>query len=136
MKASATTPTPPMISPLAEIIKPQRIFVGDDVTKEFLIGLLQGRTDIQAQKLVSLYLGKWMKVSGRLGNILSSTGTRFQVTFEFSGKLTDLYMWFGEQWADRLSIITPGQNLVVIGKITEIGPSSYVSLDECELLDS
>jgi hypothetical protein len=114
----------------------ERIFVGSEITVNYLNSLGDGMTGIQAQALRDIYIGKWMKVSGRLGNVLNSYGTFCQVTLKYVPlKFTDLYMIFGKEWRDRLSIMTPGQNITVMGKIDRID-SSGVQLGECELIDS
>jgi hypothetical protein len=49
--------------------KPLRIFVDSHVTPEFLMGLYEGNTTLRAETLISEQIGKWMTVSGPLGEI-------------------------------------------------------------------
>ena len=47
-----------------------------DVTPEYLTGLFKQHLNVQAKKLIEAYIGKWMKVSGPLGDVYFN-----QVTF-------------------------------------------------------
>jgi hypothetical protein len=92
--------------------------------------LFEGHTDIQASTGVANFIGKWMKVSGPLGNILS---TFSQVTFADHAPIS---MFFRKKkWVDRLSILSRGDNITVLGQITYIERDNLV-LDNCELIDS
>jgi hypothetical protein len=99
-----------------------------DRTPEGLIAFLSGGlTDMQAQKLVAPFLGKWMQVSGAVSHV----GDTGQVTF----KGREVYMWFrGPEWLDRLAMLSPGSQISVVGRITKIQYSS-VRLEDCELVD-
>jgi hypothetical protein len=116
----------------------QRVFVGKEVTPKYLNKLLEGRTKIQAQALVDIYVGKWMKVSGKLATVSSPSEPSFtmQVTFKTKTlEFNDLYMFFSSKWRDRLAIMTIGQQITVVGKIDEVNAFG-VQLKECELVDS
>jgi hypothetical protein len=119
-----------------------RVFVGEGITPEYLIGIFQEHTSIQGAKLTAAYLGKWMKVSGSLGNVISSTPDRAQLTFERAEvpladrtwfDFTSLYMQFSKPWMDRLAITKRGAKLTVIGQIERIDNVS-MQLKNCELV--
>lgn len=121
----ATAPSPSLA--------PEREFV--DVTPEELMQMCHEHMDIQAQRLVQPYKGKWMKVSGRINNIRSSSDESAQVTFirDTGGLIRDFYMYFkGTKWVERLAVLTRGNSVVVIGKITEIS-GICVTLQDCEI---
>ncbi len=40
-----------------------------DVTPDYLMGLFDQHTSVQAQKLIEPYIGKWIRVSGRLHDV-------------------------------------------------------------------
>ncbi len=106
-----------------------RVFV--DVTHEYLIGLFKDKLGIQANKLIAPYIGKWMSVSGKLGDVLGDQ--LLQVTFA-SVKVNEyLYMYFDKSWRDRLAVLQPGQIIHVIGRIDTVDTVS-VALRDCELL--
>lgn len=106
-----------------------RVFV--DVTHEYLIGLFKDKLGIQANKLIAPYIGKWMIVSGKLGDVLGSDS--LQVSFDPMKVNEYLWMYFDSKWQDRLSVLTPGHEIRVVGRITSVDPIS-VTLRECELV--
>src|SRR5690242_13287291 len=42
----------------------ERVYLGEGITREFLSGLREGHTDVQADKILEIYIGKWMRVAG------------------------------------------------------------------------
>lgn len=109
-----------------------------DVTPEYLAGLFDAHTSIQASKLVAPYLGKWMKVSGPLGDISAFT-TFSQVTFAF-GRFTfplSVYMYFHDREVveNRLAVLSRGEDqITVLGQIDRVD-GTRVMLENCELID-
>jgi hypothetical protein len=99
-----------------------------DVTPEYLMHFFEGHTDIQARTRVADFIGKWMKVSGPLGNVTSSP----QVTF---ADLSPVYMFFRKKWVDRLLILRREDNITVLGQIAHVERGNLV-LYNCELIDS
>jgi len=121
-----------------------RVFVGASITPEYLISIFREHTDIQGATLTAAYLGKWMKVSGSLRNVISTTPNLAQLTFERAEvpltertwfDYTDFYMMFKKPWIDRLAIAKRGDNLTVVGQIERIDAVS-VQLENCELVGS
>lgn len=118
----------------------KRIIV--DVTPKYLVGLFHKQTDIQAQKLADTFIGKWIKVSGPLGNVGVFT-TFSQVTFvhdpswlwDGSTYSFSIYMIFQDRQyvEDRLAVLKTGDQITVLGKINRIDKVS-VQLENCELL--
>src|SRR4029077_6811366 len=109
----------------------ERIFIGPGVTVRDLTDLFRDRTSIQAQHLAGTYVGKWMKVSGNLGEVMVPGSTSVQVTFD-NTRATDLYMYFGIAWKERLSILKTGDLITVVGKVERISRVEVV-LNTCEL---
>jgi hypothetical protein len=104
-----------------------------DVTPEYLWGLFEGRTFTQAEKLVADCIGKWMAVSGPLGDVRPSGQVTFRHT---SGTHTTIYMYFRKKrWLDRLSGLQLGENITVRGRIERIN-SHELHLETCEFVDS
>jgi hypothetical protein len=112
-----------------------------DATPAYLVGFFKGHTHIQAEKLTEAYRGKWLKVSGPLGDVMGNTSERAQVTFArnapiFVGRYFQVFMYFDRsQWDDRLSVLRPGTKITVIGRIREINRIE-VHLENCELVDA
>jgi tRNA_anti-like len=107
-----------------------------DVTPEHLVGFFDTHTSIQAKELVAPYLGKWMHVSGLLGNVSGFT-TFSQVTFAF-GTFTSLsvYMYFHDREVveNRLVVLSRGDQVTVLGQIDRVD-DTLVMLENCELID-
>jgi hypothetical protein len=112
----------------------ERSFV--DVTPKDLRRVFEEHTEIQARMRVADVIGKWMKVSGPLGNVGDCTSS-LQVTFAYRpSPRAVVYMYFyKKKWFDRLSFLNVGDNITVVGRIREVrGGGLY--LDNCELIDS
>jgi hypothetical protein len=104
-----------------------------DVTPEYLAGFFDDHTSIQAQKLADAFIGKWLKVSGPLGNV-GSFKYSSQVTFASTSNVM-VYMLFRDRALveDTLSVLKRGDQITVLGKIDRIEPLD-VQLDNCELV--
>jgi hypothetical protein len=116
----------------AESEKPNVI----DVTPKYLVGLFRGQTSIQGQRLADIYLGKWMTVSGRLGDVDVFGSAGAQVVFQTGISDVVVYMWFeDEEYVDeRIAVLKKGDRISVLGKIDRIR-SIDVQLKECRLID-
>lgn len=136
-RSHPATPLPP-----ATPEKPPRNFVDVHVTPEFLVGLYEGNTALRAETLVSEQLGKWMRVSGPLGEIhpgmVMSNRERSSSLVVFASHTKPIvYMWFSGEWIDRLALLPKNQNISVVGKIKKVVDyNATVELENCELLDS
>ena len=106
-----------------------------DRTPEQLLAQFQGVTNVQGRNRVAPYIGKWLAVSGPLGNVLGSYPDSVQVTFANRSMFdaNDVYAYFREKkWSDQLEIKDKGDEISLIGRITDID-SQTVRLDNCEL---
>jgi hypothetical protein len=139
-EAKIVPPPAPNPRPPTPPVEPRRIFVDSHVTPQFLVGLYEGNTALRARTLVSEQIGKWMPVSGPLGEIHPGPvflGEKIDtmVVFSFSQK-PQVYMWFSSrEWTDRLALLAKNQHISVIGQIKKIEPDQVV-LEKCELVDS
>jgi hypothetical protein len=111
----------------------ERSFV--DVTPEDLRRVFEEYTEIQARTRVADVIGKWVKVSGPLGNVGDFTSFS-QVTFAHRPSPSAIvYMYFRKKkWFDRLSVLNRGDNITVVGRIREVR-GGELHLDNCELID-
>jgi len=48
------------------------VFVGENVTPKYLVSFFEEHTSIQASQMAKPFIGKWMKISGRLNEVISS----------------------------------------------------------------
>jgi len=134
--AEAPAPTaPPLPAPTAPSHKPGRDYVSAEITPEYLVGLYDGNTRLRADTLVSDQVGKWMRVSGALGEVQPSGKTDALVVFASRTKPT-IYMWFSSEWLARLALLSKNQNINVEGQLKTVQSyNATVILENCELLD-
>src|SRR5271166_5650549 len=72
--AIPAAPTSPAARPeVRETENEERIFVGHGINPEYLLGFFQQHTAAQAQNATKDYVGKWMKVSGQVEDVHSSS---------------------------------------------------------------
>lgn len=115
----------------------RRVFVGPEITPTFLNSLLGGHTQMQADNIVAVYIGKWITLSGSVSQVTasdsSSVFTRSSlVTFDQARGEPMVFMHFDEQWKEQLSILRPGSRITVVGRITKIYRLG-INLEQCEL---
>lgn len=118
--------------PSSRVLPNGRVVV--NVTTDYLRGLFEGRTDVQAQKEVDIWIGKWMPVSGVVDDVQGDESWGFSVTFDDLPFPSKAWMRFNGAWAGRLSVLKPGDAVTVLGKITAVN-GAQVTLEECELVD-
>jgi hypothetical protein len=105
-----------------------------DVTPEHLMGLYEGRTAVQADRLASAFIDKWMLISGPLRNISTAMSYKILVTVDPPTKQhCHIFLLFDPQWATRLESMLRGQTMHARGRITEIA-LTFVQLEDCELM--
>jgi hypothetical protein len=118
--------------------KEEMVFV--DVTPAYLLNFYKEHIGVQADKLAEAYVGKWMKVSGRLGNVERFLEISWRATFEQSTEEIVLQggfitmMFYEQKWIDRLAVLRRGDKINVIGQIRMMVASSLV-LEKCQLSD-
>jgi len=133
--ASSPNPAPILASMPAAPVE-ERTFLGASVTPEYLLGLFKDHTYIQAKKLIIPFIGKWMRISGNLEEVISSTPKFAQVTFSgrgLSSELARVYMYFRtEESIDRLTLLRRGDSLTIVGRIQDLN-GVQVDLENCEI---
>src|ERR1700730_320904 len=101
-------------------VKPPRIFVEPHVTPEFLVGLYEGNTFLWAETRLKQYIGKWLPVSGPLGEVIGGqpfVGDRIPAIATLGTPTgPSVLMIFRGEWIDRVALIAKGQHIYVHGK--------------------
>lgn len=124
--------TPP--AGAAALPPPEKTIV--DVRPEELNAFFKDHTSIQAEKLAEAYIGKWMVVTGPLGDV-QPFGSFVQVTFsyqEWQRRLVMVYMYFSPA-NDQLGVLKRNEQIRVCGKIKEVSAAA-LHLDDCQLVTS
>ncbi len=99
---------------------------------QYLRSCFEGRTEIEAERLVQPYLGKWVRVSGTVANVVGG-GDRASFTVTLENK----YAFFNfreDRWRSRLEVLRQGAHISLLGRITSIH-SWKIDIDDCELLN-
>jgi hypothetical protein len=107
-----------------------------NVTPEYLVSLFDSEhTSTESQKLAEVFVNKWLRVSGHLGEVKGGTPYLMRVTFAEPARHCVLLDFKSQEGFDRLATLKREDAITVIGKITEIDKYS-VCLDNCEISDS
>jgi hypothetical protein len=106
-----------------------------DVNPQYLTDFFREHTDIQAKKLLEAFIGKWMRVSGPVGDVYANDENNATVYFNppTYGR-TRVLMYFNDKATidDRLRVLKKGDRVTVIGQIDWAWPQQ-LELDNCEL---
>ena len=130
---AAPSPPPPTPAP------PAREFVKEGITPEYLVGLYDGSHTSSGAKLrASVFTGKWMQVTGALGEVVGGepflSGRSPAVGSLKSTTGTSFLLVFKGEWIERAAMVPKNQTVTVRGKIQEIS-RVYVTLEDVELID-
>ena len=130
---AAPSPPPPTPAP------PAREFVKEGITPEYLVGLYDGSHTSSGAKLrASVFTGKWMQVTGALGEVVGGepflSGRSPAVGSLKSTTGTSFLLVFKGEWIQRAAMVPKNQTVTVRGKIQEIS-RVYVTLEDVELID-
>jgi hypothetical protein len=117
----------------------KRIFVGPEVTYEYLFALYDGKMDVQAQPTADLYVGKWMPITRPLSNVVPWNGTSSLVTVTLEAEhilqIWSVLLWIRDRSQfDRISVLTPGDLVTLHGRINKISRRE-IDLEDCELVE-
>jgi hypothetical protein len=136
LTSSPPNPTPPNPAPPTdEPLKssPARVMLGPNLTPQYLGAQMDGRTAYQFEKLIEIYIGKWMRLGGPIVNIRASMIENIMVVSLDGGAPMNAGLRFDKsKWVDHLSILPVGETISVVGKISAV-ERYWIWLEECEL---
>jgi hypothetical protein len=138
IRHAAPSPSAPVTNaPISPPAPPQREFVNQ--TPAELVGLYHNMTDLQAQKLLEPFIGRWIKVSGPFQNVraASSNGIAWVDLSNNAGLRPGQATHLGfdaDKWLARLSTLKLGEQLEIAGQIEAVD-RHVVYLRHCELID-
>lgn len=103
---------------------------------EIMSVLTGATTDIQANKLLRPYYGKWLRVSGPLENATAWSSGSSLVTFSNFLSIGEnrVNAFFNDEHVveGRLALLRVGTRLTIIGQITDVGRLG-ITLMHCEI---
>jgi hypothetical protein len=111
----------------------KRIFT--DLRVDQLMSFLGGRTHIEANRLMAPYLEKWMRVQCEVDDIRSSFNEMEVHAHQLEPTRVFMLMIFQKLlWAERLSVMTRGSKIEVVGQI-KYANEGAISLTNCEIVE-
>jgi class 3 adenylate cyclase len=109
----------------------QRTFV--TVPPNVMMNFYRDNMNLRADKLFSDFSGKWMRLSGKVGNLRSTISGQDTVLVFDDGNLQEqLYMFFESGWRDRLSTLVKDQVVNVECQIYQADRYS-VTFEHCRM---
>lgn len=114
-----------------------RVLLDDSVSLQTLRDLsATGATTIAGQLAAERYVGKWMKLEGKVENVVSGGLSMVMVTLQNDktpGRLPLTNLFFRDH-LERVSALEAGQMIKAIGRFTKLTPIALMFYD-CELLE-
>lgn len=105
-----------------------------DVTAEYLTSFYKDRLAVQEHKVADSFVGKWMLVSGPIGDVGPWRSDWAQVTLNRPGEVS-IYLIFRDQSVvNQLAELKHGDRISVCGQIDRI-EFDNVQLDPCDLVE-
>jgi len=108
-----------------------------DKSPQELTDFFRNFIDVQAQKLIEPFLGKWLKIVGPVTDASHYKDSFWQVFIYVEDKHSSfgiqISLLFADTWTERLSLITHGTTISTIGRINKVGKTG-IELHACELV--
>jgi hypothetical protein len=121
----------PLSKPQADPAGSKRIFV--DVTAQYLCNLYKDKTSVQGDALAALYIGKWIRVPGKVRNISTPSSRQIGIQIDEENTTQLVAGYFDSDFKPIIATFTINQRVYFLGRIERIN-SSYVQLEDCELI--
>ena len=110
--------------------KPKRLLIPAEVTLEQISQPFQELTQIQAIRATERYIGKWMRYSGEITNIVKGNAIFLRDRENQDGRVVAI---FEDDWRERLELLPRGKRITVEGQISNI-ESAGVWLKKSEII--
>ncbi|MDK2747062.1 MAG: hypothetical protein KYX67_07070 [Brevundimonas sp.] len=110
---------------------PPREFLPQEITWKVLSDKIEGRTSIQIDALTRTYAGKWMRVSGRIRDVVNSHNWLSVSVKEEDSEWDTVLGRFGLDEADRMAALNKNDWITFIGKVERLAHGGTMS--ECEI---
>ena len=113
-----------------------------NVSPEALMEIYKDKTTMQGDAVAKEVHGKWLEYTGKIyyvDDYSIGSAIQYHVTFKhyvmpdtYYGVISAIFE--DQKWKGRLVLLSPGQEITVIGKIFKIGINS-LSLSQCEIVE-
>lgn len=127
-----SSPIPPVPSsvPTRKIERVDRRIILD-ITPENLTAIYREHTGVQANKLIEIYVGKWLRVSGAVRNVAEFSDSSL-IVYMLCGDGAVAAEFIEQRWVDHVVALRKGTIITVVGKLHRVD-EKYTWLKECEL---
>jgi hypothetical protein len=117
----------------SEIKKPEEKKIFIDVRPGYLIDLYRESTTVQGKVLLSAYINKWIRVTGRIRDVgvIHAAEVVLVQMLDKDGKCISAV--FSGEWESKLTPLGDDKEITLIGRIYA-GDTLRVSLMNCELI--
>jgi len=114
----------------------ERTSVPPDVTPANLHALFEGVTQHEGRVRAKPYLGKWMKITGTVKDVMyeAEQGWLVPVSTEGSGWMEATILRFDADETPKVEMLRKGQTITAEGKIDDL-TNLWLSVKNCKLLD-
>lgn len=133
-------PEIPLDEPPSRTEKRKKERIHANVTPQQLMDLYQGRMTAEATALAEPYFGKWVTWTATVHDKEKDVDFFDEISWSVtwipeSDQLAKVTMWFSSDWTDRIAVLQKAEQIIVTGKISDVGLSSVV-IRECELMET
>ena len=106
-----------------------RIFIDRPI--QSLVEPYEKYTEAEADRLMSVYLGKWLKVRGEVYQV---DKLRISSCHDVIVKIGSVIvtLMFETAWEERVVMLRKGQPIAAIGRLSRVG-ASHLILEDCEV---
>jgi len=105
----------------------QRVFAPPTVTPQFLLGLREGKTELEGDRVIKPHLGYWMRISGNVQDVNAAHMVSVRVAPNAFVGLS-----FRRKWHRHVMPMPVGTPIKAIGRIERVA-SVTVFLADCEM---
>ncbi len=128
-----SSPSPSPAAP-ARAATAAKVYVSEGVTPEHLLGMFEGRTELQAKALVRSELGKWIVAEGDVRGVNSIPSGTVLVALR-AGKSGLTFCAFPAA-TPELERLSEGDTARIEGQIEAVSSSIGLSLENCVFISS
>lgn len=123
------------LSPSTRKLPDGRIVI--NISPEFLDNISIQNTDIQARKMLEIYVGKWIELSGKVANVKNIRKNNSFIILEKTERdiNSTLIFFTNEKEIERIQTLKRGDQVKVLGQINLSDVSTGIYLDNCEIID-
>ena len=103
-----------------------------DRTPKELAGLLEGKTTVSLENVRSRFIGRPMRVNGKVFDVSQSSNKRWLLCLNIEGLSGLAFLRFPNEWGPQLRSLKVGEEVTVLGELKEF-ETFEIHLENCGL---